>query len=280
MFSYRHSYHAGNFADVLKHLVQIAVIDYLHRKDKPLAIHDSHGGAGLYQIDSEHMQKTGEYQDGIGRLLGRATGVAVIDRYLEVVAGFNKGAELVVYPGSPAISAALLRGDDRLAVTEKHSTDFPLLEALLKGKPHVQVHHEDANQGLKSLLPPLHKRGLVLIDPSYELSGDEAYTLAGVREGLRRFNTGCFAVWYPVIGRHRADSFAERLARLGGEALRAELNVLEPGAARGMTGSGMLIINPPWALEQQLREALPVLHRALSRGRNSGGWLVRRYQAE
>lgn len=275
MLSYRHSYHAGNFADVLKHLVQIAIVDYLQRKDKPVTLHDSHGGAGLYDIDTEHMQKTGEYREGIGRLYGGTTGVAVIDRYLEVVKAFNDGGELRVYPGSPAIAARLLREGDRLQVTEKHNTDFPLLAEALSGDPRVRVHHEDAAWGLKSLLPPLHKRGLVLIDPSYELDRDEADTLAGVKEGLRRFNTGCFAIWYPVIGRRRADSFADRLAALGKTALRAELNVLDPSGGRGMTGSGMLVINPPWALEAQLNEALPVLHKRLNRG--GGGWSVKRY---
>ncbi|WP_101674695.1 23S rRNA (adenine(2030)-N(6))-methyltransferase RlmJ [Alloalcanivorax mobilis] len=278
MLSYRHSYHAGNFADVLKHLVQIAILDYLQFKDKPLVVHDTHGGAGLYEVASEHMQKTGEYQDGVGRLYGRQTGVEVIDRYLDLIAGFNDGGPLRRYPGSPAISAELLREQDRLQITELHNSDYPVLAALFEGDERIRVFHDDANRGLKSLLPAAHKRGLVLVDPSYELEGDEAHTLAGLVEGLRRFNTGCFAIWYPVIGRRRADAYAERLVALGTRALRLELNVRQPGSAHGMTGSGMVVINPPWGLDKKMETALPVLHKALAQG--GGGWMVKGYGEE
>ena len=272
MLSYRHSYHAGNFADVLKHLVQITILDYLQTKDKPLVLHDSHGGAGLYDVASAAMQKTGEYRQGVGRLYGRDTGVEVIDRYLELVAGFNDGGALVRYPGSPALGAALLREQDRLQITELHSTDYPLLAALFEGDERIRVYRQDACQGLKALLPPVHKRGLVLVDPSYEVDGDEAAILVGVAEGLRRFNTGCFAIWYPVIGRRRADAFANKLMVLGEKTLQLELNVRRAGSAHGMTGSGMVVINPPWGLAKKMEHALPVLHKALDQG--GGDWRV------
>ena len=130
MLSYRHGYHAGNFADVLKHLVQVSVLDHLLLKDKPFVVHDTHGGAGVYEVASEHMQKTGEYQEGIARLYGASTGLPAINRYLNLVGRFSRPGGLSHYPGSPAISAALLRDQDRLQVTELHSTDAALLEAL------------------------------------------------------------------------------------------------------------------------------------------------------
>lgn len=275
MLSYRHSYHAGNFADVLKHLVQVAILDYLQSKDKPLVLHDTHGGAGLYEVASEAMQKTGEYRQGVARLYGRPSGVEVIDRYLDLVAGFNDGGPLVRYPGSPALGAALLREQDLLQITELHSTDYPALAALFEGDERIRVFRQDAYQGLKALLPPVHKRGLVLVDPSYEVDGDEAATLIGVAEGLRRFNTGCFAIWYPVIGRRRADAFAKKLIALGDKTLQLELNVRKAGSAHGMTGSGLVVINPPWGLAKKMEQALPVLHKALDQG--GGGWLVKAY---
>ena len=190
----------------------------------------------------------------------------LINRYLNVVAGFSRPGALSHYPGSPAISAALLREQDRLQVTELHGTDFELLEARFQDDRRVRVVKQDALAGIKALLPPAHKRGLVLIDPSYELGGDEAATLTAVEEGLRRFNTGCFAIWYPVLERRRADRFAARLMALAPKHLRAELCVLRDGGARGMTGSGMVVLNPPWTLGEQLRAALPVLHRTLNQG--------------
>ncbi|GAA5131308.1 23S rRNA (adenine(2030)-N(6))-methyltransferase RlmJ [Alloalcanivorax gelatiniphagus] len=266
MLSYRHSYHAGNFADVLKHLVQVAVLDHLRLKDKPFLVHDTHGGAGLFAVDDAHMQKTGEYRDGIGRLWERRFEASLINRYLNVVAGFSRPGALSHYPGSPAISAALLRDQDRLQITELHSTDFELLEARFGADRRIRVAKQDALAGIKALLPPAHKRGLVLIDPSYELGGDEAATLEAVEEGLRRFNTGCFAIWYPVLERRRADRFAQRLMALAPKHLRAELCVLRDGGARGMTGSGMVVLNPPWTLGEQLQAALPILHRTLDQG--------------
>ena len=270
MLSYRHSYHAGNFADVLKHLVQVSVLDHLLLKDKPFVVHDTHGGAGVYEVASEHMQKTGEYQEGIARLYGASTGLPAINRYLNLVGRFSRPGGLSHYPGSPAISAALLRDQDRLQVTELHSTDAALLEAHFRGDRRVRIYKQDAWAGVKALLPAAHKRGLVLVDPSYELSGDDRATVAGVREAVKRFNTGCFVVWYPMLQRRRADYLARGLMGLADKHLRVELNVLNDGAARGMTGSGLVVLNPPWTLAGQMEEALPFLHGKLSQG--GGGY--------
>ncbi len=166
MLSYRHSYHAGNFADVLKHIVQVAIIEYLKKKDKPFTVHDTHAGAGRYAIASEHMQKTGEYQDGIAKLFGKRTGFGVIDQYVSLVEKLNPVGRLTDYPGSPLISARLLREQDVLQCTELHTTDFALLKREFADDKRVQVLKEDAWQGLKALLPPQHRRGLVLIRPT------------------------------------------------------------------------------------------------------------------
>ncbi|MDX1802906.1 MAG: 23S rRNA (adenine(2030)-N(6))-methyltransferase RlmJ [Alcanivorax sp.] len=264
MLSYRHSYHAGNFADVLKHLVQVAIIDYLKRKDKPFTVHDTHAGAGSYVIASEHMQKTGEYQDGIGRLFGQRFGDPLLDRYLALVEKLNPVGHLTDYPGSPLISAALLREQDRLQCSELHSTDYPLLKQRFAGDKRVRVEKLDAWQGLRAMLPPTHRRGLVLIDPSYELEADYTAVLDGVREGLGRFATATYAVWYPVLDRNRTESFVRRFVKAGfPDLLRVECCVRADGSGRGMTGSGMLVINPPYLLAQHLSQTLPLLKQQL-----------------
>ncbi|WP_040296681.1 23S rRNA (adenine(2030)-N(6))-methyltransferase RlmJ [Alcanivorax hongdengensis] len=264
MLSYRHSYHAGNFADVLKHIVQIAIIEYLKKKDKPFTVHDTHGGAGSYAIANEHMQKTGEYVDGIGRLFGQRFGDPLLDRYLTLVAGLNPVGHLREYPGSPLISATLLREQDRLQCTELHSTDFPLLQQRFAGDKRVRVEKMDAWQGMRAMLPPTHRRGLVLIDPSYELEADYTDVLEGVREGLRRFATATYAVWYPVLDRQRTEGFVRRFVKAGfPDLLRVECCARADGSGRGMTGSGMLVINPPYTLAQQLSQTLPVLRQQL-----------------
>lgn len=279
MLAYRHSYHAGNFADVLKHMVQVAIIDYLKRKDKPFTIHDTHAGAGCYQVDSEHMRKTAEFEQGIARLYGQRYGVPAVDRYLTLVENMNPVGRLLRYPGSPAISAAMVRDQDVMQCTELHSTDVALLQKLFAGDRRVHVHHRDAWQGIKSLLPPRHRRGLVIIDPSYEMPADYADVVSGVKEGLRRFPTGIFAVWYPVLERNRAENLVRQMvaAQLP-DMLRLECCVRADAPGHGMTGSGMLVINPPYVLAQQMAQAMPVLKSQLC---NEGGsTLIKTYNQE
>ena len=198
MLSYRHSYHAGNFADVLKHIVQVAIIEYLKKKDKPFTVHDTHAGAGSYTIASDHMQKTGEYRDGIARLLDNRTGVGVIDQYVALVKKLNPVGKLTEYPGSPLISASLLREQDRLQCSELHSTDFELLQRRFADDKRVRVEKLDAWQGFKAMLPPQHRRGLVLIDPSYEMEADYLGLLPALQMAMERFSTATYAIWYPV----------------------------------------------------------------------------------
>jgi len=264
MLSYRHSYHAGNFADVLKHIVQVAIIEYLKKKDKPFTVHDTHAGAGRYAIASEHMQKTSEYQDGIAKLFGKRTGVGVIDQYVSLVEKLNPVGRLTDYPGSPQISARLLREQDVLQCTELHTTDFALLKREFADDKRVQVLKEDAWQGLKALLPPQHRRGLVLIDPSYEMEADYNGVLPAVQMAMEKFATATYAIWYPVLDRNRTESFIRRFVKAGiPNLLRVECCVRPDASGRGMTGTGMLIINPPYTLAQHMAQAMPLLKDAL-----------------
>ncbi|MCG8439762.1 MAG: 23S rRNA (adenine(2030)-N(6))-methyltransferase RlmJ [Pseudomonadales bacterium] len=260
MLSYRHSYHAGNFADVLKHIVQIAIIEYLKKKDKPFTVHDTHGGAGNYLIDSDHMQKTGEYRDGIERLWDKRTEVGVIDQYVKLVKQLNPVGKLREYPGSPSIAASLLREQDRLQCTELHSTDFELLHKRFAGDKRVRVEKLDAWQGIKAMMPPQHRRGMVLIDPSYELERDYRDVLPALQMAMERWATATYAIWYPVLDRNRTEHFVREFIKAEmPDLLRVELCVRPDASGRGMTGSGMLIINPPYTLAQHMAQAMPLL---------------------
>ncbi|MED5389943.1 MAG: 23S rRNA (adenine(2030)-N(6))-methyltransferase RlmJ [Pseudomonadota bacterium] len=279
MLSYRHSYHAGNFADVLKHIVQIAIIEYLKKKDKPFTVHDTHGGAGSYLIDSEHMQKTGEYRDGIQRLWEGRTEIGVIDQYVKLVRQLNPVGRLREYSGSPLIAASLLREQDRLQCTELHSTDYELLHKRFADDKRVRVEKLDAWQGLKALLPPQHRRGLVLIDPSYEMEADYNGVLPALQMAMEKFATATYAIWYPVLDRNRTESFIRRFVKAGiPDLLRVELCVRPDASGRGMTGSGMLIVNPPFTLAQHMAQAMPALKAALCEP--NGHTLVRELAGE
>ncbi len=263
MLSYRHSYHAGNFADVLKHCTQLAIIEYLKRKDKPFCYHDTHSGAGGYTIASPEMQKNGEYQSGIGKLFGRKTGVDIIDHYIDLIGSLNTSGRLNSYPGSPQIALSSKRRDDRMQLTELHPADFSHLQQLMGKNKKVNIYQQDAWQGLKALLPPVEKRGLVLIDPSYEVKQDYKTLVASLVETHKRFSAGTIAIWYPVLERKATEQFVGQLVRTGiRNMLRIEQCVL-PDDEAGMTGSGMIVINPPYTLKTEMEKALPVLDKYL-----------------
>jgi len=267
MLSYRHSYHAGNFADVLKHCVQLAIIEYLKKKDKPFCYHDTHSGAGGYVIASSEMQKNGEYQSGIGKLFGRKTDVDVIDQYVDLIGALNASGRLNNYPGSPQIALLAKRSIDRMQLTELHPADFSHLQQMLGKRKKVKVYQQDAWQGLKAMLPPAEKRGLVLIDPSYEVKQDYKTIVTSLQEAHKRFSAGVFAIWYPVLERDATEQFIRSLAQAGiSNMLRIEHCVL-PDDENGMTGSGMIVVNPPYTLKADMEKALPVLSKLL----NSGG---------
>jgi 23S rRNA (adenine2030-N6)-methyltransferase len=273
MLSYRHAFHAGNHADVFKHLVLTLLVRSLLHKDKPFFYLDTHAGAGRYNLNSEMARKNREYEGGIARLWNEPNPPEAVREYLAAVRTTNPGKELRWYPGSPRIVRHFLRPKDRMALCELHPTEAKLLSAEFAGDRQVRVEHLDGYQGLKALLPPPERRGLVHIDPAYELKDERRRLLDAVKEGYKRWATGMFAVWYPIQDRATADDFLRRFERLGiRKVLLAEFTVLPEEAFR-LNGSGMIVINPPWRLDEQLSGLLPWLREKLAAD-GQGGWRV------
>jgi 23S rRNA (adenine2030-N6)-methyltransferase len=261
MLSYRHSFHAGNHADVLKHAVQSLILQSLKIKDKAFVYMDTHAGAGCYDLHSKEMDKTGEYLEGIKRLWN-ADVPPVMQAYLDILKTLNGDSEgqLAQYPGSPLLAKELCRPQDRLLLSELHPADFVLLEQLFASDRRTQVHRVDGFSQLKGALPPLERRGMVLIDPPYELDHEYADVVKAVADGIKRWATGTFAIWYPVVHSNDVDFLERKFSNSGlPGTLQIELNILQGNNRFGMTGSGMIVVNPPWKLEQQMNELLPWL---------------------
>ncbi|MGM7529389.1 23S rRNA (adenine(2030)-N(6))-methyltransferase RlmJ [Proteus mirabilis] len=264
MLSYRHSFHAGNHADVLKHIVQTLIIESLKEKEKPFLYLDTHAGAGRYQLTNAHATRTGEYLEGIARLWQQEEVPELILPYLEAVGSLNTSDELRYYPGSPLLAAKLLREQDLLMLTELHPTDFPLLRTEFSRDKRVRVCREDGFGQLKSKLPPASRRGFALIDPPYELKQDYSAVVKGIVEGYKRFATGTYAIWYPVVHRQQIKRMLKELEATGiRKILQIELAVKPDSDQLGMTASGMIVINPPWKLASQMASILPWLHKTL-----------------
>ncbi|AZH00147.1 23S rRNA (adenine(2030)-N(6))-methyltransferase RlmJ [Proteus mirabilis] len=264
MLSYRHSFHAGNHADVLKHIVQTLIIESLKEKEKPFLYLDTHAGAGRYQLTNAHATRTGEYLEGIARLWQQEEVPELILPYLEAVSSLNTSGELRYYPGSPLLAAKLLREQDLLMLTELHPTDFPLLRTEFSRDKRVRVCREDGFGQLKSKLPPASRRGFALIDPPYELKQDYSAVVKGIVEGHKRFATGTYAIWYPVVHRQQIKRMLKELEATGiRKILQIELAVKPDSDQLGMTASGMIVINPPWKLASQMTSILPWLHKTL-----------------
>ncbi|MEX5762336.1 23S rRNA (adenine(2030)-N(6))-methyltransferase RlmJ [Proteus mirabilis] len=264
MLSYRHSFHAGNHADVLKHIVQTLIIESLKEKEKTFLYLDTHAGAGRYQLTNAHATRTGEYLEGIARLWQQEEVPELILPYLEAVGSLNTSDELRYYPGSPLLAAKLLREQDLLMLTELHPTDFPLLRTEFSRDKRVRVCREDGFGQLKSKLPPASRRGFALIDPPYELKQDYSAVVKGIVEGYKRFATGTYAIWYPVVHRQQIKRMLKELEATGiRKILQIELAVKPDSDQLGMTASGMIVINPPWKLASQMASILPWLHKTL-----------------
>lgn len=260
MLSYRHAFHAGNHADVLKHLTQVLILESLLRKDKAFFYLDTHAGAGLYDLRSAESDKTGEFREGIARLLEVEALPAVLQSYLAMIREMNPVGALIHYPGSPWVAKQLLRAQDRACLCELHPTDFGILRNNFAGARQFRVEQQDGFQQLKALLPPPERRGLVLIDPPYEIKTDYERVVKAVAEGVKRFATGIYAIWYPVVSRAQIDALEQGFKASGVKRiLLAELNVQADSDEYGMTGSGMIVVNPPWQLDDKLAEALPFL---------------------
>lgn len=263
MLSYRHGFHAGNHADVLKHLVLIECIDRLVRKDKPLLYVDTHAGAGSYRLHEGYAAMNEEWAGGIARLASAAGPLPpAVARYLSVISEY--AAPESAYPGSPMVAATLLRAHDRLVLFELHPSDSSPLSGLFAADRRVEVRTADGFAGLRSLLPPPSRRALALIDPSYELAEDYERVVASLGDALRRFATGVYLIWYPLLERDEAQALPARLRGLADRWLDVRLRVRSslPGE-RGMAGSGMVVINPPWQLVDSLAATLPWLSETL-----------------
>ncbi len=264
MLSYRHSYHAGNHADVVKHLTEVAILDYLLKKDKPLCYHDTHAGAGLYSLQSEHALKTAEFKDGIAKLWQYQPQSTVLAKYLTLLKQSNPDNELNFYPGSPKIAALMLREQDHLQATELHPTDFPILKSQFVKRRYTRIENTDAYAGFKAMLPPLVKRGLVLIDPPYELKTEYQDLVTGLLDAYKRWPQATYAIWYPVIERRAIEAFIAAIVATGiKNQLRIEFNLHADSSGHGMTGSGMLVINPPYTLATELEQALAEVQQQL-----------------
>ena len=293
MFSYRHAFHAGNHADVLKHMVLIAIMRHLTQKDTALTVFDTHAGAGLYRLDGDYAETSGEAAEGFLRLIAAkplAGGLApVIQDYLDLVASFNTAGSHKVYPGSPFIIQQQLRGRDKLKAFELHPTDAKTLAAniaQLEAGRQVAVLREDGFEGVRKFLPPPTRRALLLCDPSYEVKTDYPRLNAMVADALLRFATGTYMVWYPIIPRPEAHDVPRKLKSLAMKAgkawLHATLTVKSSKLLLGDDGqtvrpglpaSGVFVINPPFTLKAALKDALPQLATILAQDGNASSTL-------
>ena len=276
MLAYRHAFHAGNHGDVLKHLVLGEVLRHMGEKDKPYTVLDTHAGAGGYSLEGRYAGKKGEFEGGVAALwdaMATEPGSlpAALQRYVQVVRDFNggAGAKLTQYPGSPAIAQTLMRSTDPLHVYEMHPTDERILRAFLGGRPHTKVHLADGFASLARELPPPSRRGVVLIDPSYELKPDYGKVVAAVREMMTRFAQAVVIVWYPLVQLVEAVQLPKRLRTAAAAAPKGWLDAqitVQAADERGfgMMGSGVLVINPPHPVHGMLQECLPVLAERLS----------------
>ena len=277
MLSYRHGFHAGNQADVLKHAVTVFLARYLQGKPGGLLLLDTHAGAGLYDLTSPMAAKTGEWEEGAAQVMAQ-TGDApeLLADWLAMLRTLNPGGELVVYPGSATLLATLRRPQDRVVLYELHSTDHATLAAQMRRESRVAVEKADGFAALQALLPPPESRSLALIDPSYEMKSDYEAVVAALVGARRKFPTGVFALWLPVIERARTDAVLAAIVTAGlRKVFRIEFCIVPDGAARGLTGSQMLVVNPPWTLPDAATTALDWLARALrATGPVDSGWLV------
>lgn len=281
--NYRHAYHAGNFADVLKHAVLARLVEYLKNKEKPFRVIDTHAGRGLYDLSSPEAQKTGEWLKGIGLLLDAKTPPKVgevLEPYLEAVRGVNSEAGLARYPGSPMIVRHLMRKQDRLSAIELHPQDFQALHKRFAGDFQVRVTELDGWLALGAHLPPKEKRGLVLIDPPFEEEGEFERLADGLAKAYRRWPGGTYAIWYPIKDLRAVNAFRKALSLSEiPKIIDIVLETSDFGAEPRLVGSGMIVVNPPFTLEAELRTILPFLHETLAE-KKQGRWSVDRLTGE
>jgi 23S rRNA (adenine2030-N6)-methyltransferase len=262
MLSYRHAFHAGNHADVLKHFILCTVLNYFNQKDKPYWMIDTHAGAGMYALHSEFAQKNAEFETGIARLMQAQNLPEPIIDYVNTIKTFNTDHTLGPYPGSPKIAEHYLRIGDKLRLFELHPSDYKLLIENFEGKERqTKIELQNGFNGIKACLPPPTKRAVVLIDPPYEVKDDYQHVVNCIKDSLKRFATGTYLIWYPLLQRPEPEAMLNSLLDLGiSDWLNASLTIQTPSAeGYGMHGSGIFVINPPWTLPQLLKESMPTL---------------------
>lgn len=266
MLSYRHAFHAGNHADVLKHAVVVQLLRYLDQKDKAYWYIDTHAGAGVYSLVEGYATKTAEFETGIAKLWRRDDLPEVLRDYVEQVSALNADGTLRYYPGSPYLAWRLMRPQDRMRLFELHTTEIEVLRQNFRDAGRrAMLYAGDGFDGIKALLPPPPRRALVLVDPSFEDKRDYARTLDCIEESLKRFATGMYAIWYPQVTRPESQRFPEQLKRLQPTNwVHLTLTVSRPPSdGYGLYGSGMFILNPPYTLAAAMKETLPFLVEAL-----------------
>jgi len=283
MLGYRHGFHAGNFADVHKHVALVMLLLALARKEAPFCYIDTHAGAGFYDLRHEFAGKKREYEDGIGRLWKRDDVPASVADYLAAVQTANesrgvKGRALHYYPGSPAIARHLRRLQDRMVLMELHPSEIPELAHQFARTRAVQIEQRDGYEGLKAHVPPKERRGLVLIDPAYERRHEFELALAALQDAWQRWSTGVFLLWYPILTRPPIERFHKAVGKSGmRKVLVCELSVRSCTVANRLNGSGLIIVNPPWQVDESLREAVNWLAPVLAQEETSPprvDWLV------
>lgn len=249
--NYRHVFHAGGFADVFKHTILLYILDYLQKKDKPFLAMDTHAGLGIYDLASEQADKTKEYEAGIGKILQDNDPPSFISPYLQLVRNLNSQT-IRYYPGSPFLIAAKLRPSDRLVANELHPEDSQALAQNLRSFARVRIEQRDGYELLKALLPPRERRGVVLIDPPFEARDELSQMVKGIRQGLRRWPQGVYLLWYPIKDPIPVNIFQGQIAQLCDDVLSVDFFLHPPENPERLNGCGMLILNPPWTLQEVL----------------------------
>ncbi|MFP3515889.1 23S rRNA (adenine(2030)-N(6))-methyltransferase RlmJ [Pseudomonas sp. SIMBA_077] len=269
--NYRHAFHAGNHADVLKHIVLTRLIALMSRKEQPFAYLDTHAGLGLYDLQGDQATRTGEYLEGVARLWERKDLPAVTADYMHVLHKMNPDGELRYYPGSPELARRLARSQDRVLLNEKHPEDGVMLKANMKGDRRVAVHLGEGWHVPRALLPVAEKRAVMLIDPPFEKLDEMQRCVESLKDAISRMRQTVVAIWYPIKDKRQLRRFYQDLAASGApKLLQVELFVHPLDTPNSLNGSGLAIANPPWGLEEELRELLPWLAKTL--GQTQGGW--------
>ena len=260
MLAYRHAFHAGNHADVLKHCVLQQILLYMNQKDKPYWVIDTHAGAGMYSLASDYANTKSEYLDGVARLWECDDLPEVLNEYMNLIQLCNNKGDWTLYPGSPEVIRRTIRADDRMRLFELHPTDFEILQENFERDRQAKLFKSDGFASLKALLPPPTRRAVIFMDPPYEIKSDYPKVVDALQEGLSRFAEGVYVVWYPILTRGDHIRMIESLRKLSEKTLNIAMTVQEPDEKGfGMLGSGLFVINPPWTLKDTMQDIMPYL---------------------